>query len=382
MDILSKVYKALKALVTRKVTIECDRIPYHFENVPYKKIINWILVEISIFFKPDRPWGMPTHLQIEPSTYCNIKCALCPVTEGMDRPAGNMDWDLFKKLIDEAGDYVFLILLWDWGEPFLNPSIYKMIAYAKTKGIKIVSSTNGILFKEEKHADEVIRSGLDSIIFAIDGISQETYEHYRQGGDLESAMDGIRMIVRRKRELKSKTPFINFRFIVMRHNEHEIPELYDLVKSIGVDALTLKTLNPYSNDTYVDNRTDIEQMVTEFVPLDEKNRRFNYSEDGVTRIRRKNNPCKSLWNNPFIHVDGTVCACTYDYNEKYPFGNMGKSSFKNIWFGADYRRMRSQFRRAWEKHPFCNECTYAYEGGSCYNESVRDPYFFGEMTNA
>ena len=109
-----------------------------------------------------------------------------------------MDFNLYKKFIDEIGDYVFLILLWDWGEPFLNPSIYEMISYAKQKGIKLVSSTNGHLFKEKEQADKLIASGLDTIIFAVDGISQETYEPYRQGGSLESVLQGIRTVVARE----------------------------------------------------------------------------------------------------------------------------------------------------------------------------------------
>jgi sulfatase maturation enzyme AslB (radical SAM superfamily) len=178
--LISKSYQAIKALATRQVRIECDRIPYHFHNVRLKKLLNWMVVETSIYFKPEHPWGWPTHLQIEPTTFCNLRCTLCPVTVGMDRPGGHMDFDLYKKIIDEVGGYVFLILLWDWGEPFLNPSIYEMISYAKQKGIKLVCSTNGHLFKKREETEKLISSGLDSIFFAVDGISQETYEPYRQ----------------------------------------------------------------------------------------------------------------------------------------------------------------------------------------------------------
>ena len=112
-NVILNFYKAIKALVTRSILIECDRIPYQFHNVPFKKILNWIRVEASIFIKPSEPWGFPTHLQIELSDLCNIKCAFCPVTEGMGRTEGHMDFTLFKKIIDETGDYVFLILMWD-----------------------------------------------------------------------------------------------------------------------------------------------------------------------------------------------------------------------------------------------------------------------------
>ncbi len=98
-----------------------------------RKVLNWLLVETSLSFKPSRPWGLPTHLLIEPTNYCNIRCTLCPVTEGLNRPRGHMNLNIFKKLIDDVGEYVFLILLWDWGEPFLNHQVYEMIHYAKQK---------------------------------------------------------------------------------------------------------------------------------------------------------------------------------------------------------------------------------------------------------
>ena len=81
--LMARFYQAIKALATGQLTIECDRIPYHFHNVPLKKILNWMIVETSIYFKPDHPSGWPTHLQIEPMTHCNLSCALCPVTVGM-----------------------------------------------------------------------------------------------------------------------------------------------------------------------------------------------------------------------------------------------------------------------------------------------------------
>jgi radical SAM protein with 4Fe4S-binding SPASM domain len=370
-----KSYQAIKALATRQVRIECDRIPYHFQGVPLKKILNWLAVETSIYFRPGHPWGWPTHLQIEPTTFCNLRCALCPVTVGLHRPGGHMDFNLYKKFIDEIGDYVFLILLWDWGEPFLNPSIYEMISYAKQKGIKLVSSTNGHLFKNREQADRLIASGLDSIIFAVDGISQETYEPYRQGGSLESVLQAIRTVVARKRDLKSKTPLINFRFIVMKHNEHEIPRLKELAKSLEVDALTLKTLNPVNQDPYSENPSQT-RIHNEFLPEDHHYRRFKYDSTGQNVIRVQRNACKQLWNNPVIHWNGTVCTCTYDPKDKYVLGDLRQQTFKDIWHGAPYCGLRRRFRRGWNQLPLCGECSYAYEGGNCYNQIIAEAFFF------
>lgn len=371
-DLIFKLYKAIKALVTQRILIECDGITYEFRNVPLKKILNWILVETSILLKPAKPWGWPTHFQIEPTNLCNLRCTLCPVTEGMDRLSGHMDFDVFKKFIDEVGDYVFLIILWDWGEPFLNKSIYDMIKYAKKRSIKIVSSTNGHIFSTEDHAEKVVRSGLDSLIFALDGISQNTYEHYRKGGDINKILSGIKRVVATKRKLNSKKPFINLRFIVMEHNEYEIPKLKDFAKSLGVDALTLKTLNPH--DEFI-----TEEEARNFMPKSPVFQRFKYDPISHSRIRRKQNPCKALWNNPIIHWDGKVSPCTFDPNDAYTMGDMTKDNFYTIWRGTPYLQLRSQFHEDYKKIKQCSECTYAFKGGTLSKETVLPACFFNEI---
>ena len=95
-NLLKSVWTAVKALATRRVEFGCDRIPYRFDNVSRKKILNWILVEASARVRVAKPWGYPTILQVEPTNQCNLHCTLCPVAEGLDRPSGMMDPALFR----------------------------------------------------------------------------------------------------------------------------------------------------------------------------------------------------------------------------------------------------------------------------------------------
>ena len=375
-SIISKSCLALKSFLTREVQIQCDRIPYYFHNVPIKKMLNWILVEASILVKPRRSWGWPTHIMMEPTTHCNLKCALCPVTKGLMRPKGHMDYGLFKKVIDEIGDYLFFVLLWDWGEPFLNPASYDMISYAREKGIKVISCTNGHPFLEDKNVEKVILSGLNTLTIAVDGASQETYERYRKGGNLDSVLRGIRKIVAKKRELGIKTPIVNLRFIVMKHNEHEIPLIKDLAKLHEVDVLTFMTLNPYIDAIYCENNVTTKENEDNFLPESYIHRRFNNTQNGEARVKLENNPCKHLWNNPVVHWNGMVCPCTYDYHEKYVLGNLNRDTFNAIWFDLPYQNIRSQFRKNWEKLLLCRECSYGYAGGDLGREAISGVFYF------
>jgi len=363
--------QAILGLIRRRVLLKSDAIPYLFENVPRRKLLNAILTESSVYFKPLRPWGWPTHLMVEPTNYCNLHCALCPVAKGFERPQGMMDFSMFKKLLDEVGQFIFTLQLWDWGEPFVHPLVYNMIAYAKSMGIKVISSSNGHMFSRKEHAERLVRSGLDTIIFAIDGATQQTYELYRQGGRLETALEGIRQVVSAKNALGSVTPTVNFRFIPMAQNEHEIPLIRQLAVELGVDVLSFKTLNNCQQDPYKDKTED----GSEFFPQQDHFRRFRTSAGGQ-RIRRRRNPCKQLWNNPSIHWNGNVCACSLDPQDRCVLGDLNHQSFREIWHGAIYRRYRREFREDWNKMPTCGECSYAYQGGSLFCETIAEAVFY------
>jgi MoaA/NifB/PqqE/SkfB family radical SAM enzyme len=365
------VYKVLRALLTRRIGFDVDLIPFEFEGLSLKKIINWALTEGSVRFKPARPWGFPTISQIEPTSHCNLRCRVCPVTTGSGRPSGDMDWGLFKRTIDELGEYLLLILFWDWGEPFLNPHAYEMIRYARRWGIKVMASTNGHIFVSRKHAQEVVESGLDVLVFSVDGITQETYQRYRATGNLESVFEGIRRVIDARKVLKSKTPIVNFRFIVMRHNEQEIPQLEAIGRSLGVDALTLRKFYPIPNF-----REGGMGEKSEFLPSDARYQLPEYSQEDLRPTRIAKNPCRNLWNCPTIHWDGTVCSCFMDFNEERPLGTLKRQSFREIWHGLAFRELRKDFRKRWEELALCRECSCGFKGGDVGRQSNAEIVLF------
>jgi radical SAM protein with 4Fe4S-binding SPASM domain len=286
-----------------------------------------------------------------------------------------MDPSLFRRILDEAGPYAFTLLLWDWGEPFVNPHIYDMIAYAKTKQVKVISSTNGHIFAQPDRAEQLVRSGLDTIIFAVDGMTQASYERYRQGGTLETALEGIRQVIAARTRFGTCTPTVNFRFIVMDQNESEIPLVRELAPRLGVDVLTFKTLNHSLQDPYKDTAPAVAARGIAYAPRQERFRRFRTNASGE-RLRRRHNPCKQLWNNPSIHWSGAVCPCSFDPQDKYVLGDLTRQNFHDVWHGEPYRKLRREFRSHWDQMHLCGECSYAYEGGSLSCETIADAIFF------
>ncbi|MGA2935642.1 MAG: radical SAM protein [Syntrophobacteraceae bacterium] len=348
----------------RRICFEADGIPVAVQNVSLKKIINWVLTEASVFFKPSRPWGFPTLIQVEPSNHCNLRCPFCPVTLGMGRELGHMKLDMFKEIIDQLRDYLLLILFWDWGEPFLNPNAYEMIHYACQCGIKVISSTNGHVFASGDHARKVVQSGLDALIFSVDGITEEAYRRYRDQGRLETVLEGIRKVVAEKKRLKVKRPIVNLRYIVMRHNERDIGALREFARSLGVDMLVLRRYH-----TAHSGHQSSAGWESQYAPSEVKYRIPAYSDEDGQPVRISRNPCRNLWNCPTIHWDGTVCSCFADSCEKHPLGFLARQQFGDIWNGADFQDLRREFRNHWQELPLCGICTYGFEKGDIGQDS-------------
>jgi MoaA/NifB/PqqE/SkfB family radical SAM enzyme len=275
-----------------------------------------------------------------------------------------MDFDLYRRLIDEIRAYVLVLMFWDWGEPFLNSRAFDMIRYARQAGIKVVCSTNGHVFANPDRAREVVESGLDVLVFSVDGITQETYQRYRAQGKLETVLAGVRNVVMEKRRASSRFPLVNLRFIVMKHGQHEVARLREFARPLGVDVLTLRRFHSVPRE---------EESEEDLVPDQVQYQLPARAPGGRRAIRVQRNPCKNLWNCPTIHWDGTVCSCFMDYRQQRPLGSLTESSFREIWRGASYGGVRRAFRRDFL---LCRECAFGFEGGDIGREANAEAVFF------
>src|ERR1043165_9266150 len=172
--------------------------------------------------------GMPMSISIEPTTSCNLRCPECPSgLRSFTRPTGMLKDELFKNVIDQLHSTLSYLIFFFQGEPYLNPKFLDMVRYASSKDIYTATSTNAH-YLDDDNARKTIESGLDRLIISLDGTTQETYESYRVGGNLEKVINGTENILRWRKELKSRTPHVVFQFLVVRPNEHQESDVYAL----------------------------------------------------------------------------------------------------------------------------------------------------------
>jgi len=292
-------------------------------------------------------WGLPMTISIEPTTACNLRCPECP--SGLrifSRETGNLKEDFFRSTIDDLYKDLIYLIFYFQGEPYINPKFLEMVKYASDKGIYTITSTNGHFLNDE-NARKTIESGLDRMIISVDGTTQEVYENYRKEGKLETVLQGARNVVKWKKELKSSTPHIIFQFLVVKPNEHQIPEIYKLAKEIGVDEVKLKTAQVY----------DYEQG-NELIPTIDKYSRYKQKEDGTYMVKNELlNHCWKLWHACVITWDGLVVPCCFDKDATHRLGDLKQFKFREVWKGESYQAFRTSLLKGRDQIDICTNCT-------------------------
>ena len=292
-------------------------------------------------------WGVPMTVSIEPTTACNLKCPECPSgLRAFSRPTGNLKEDFFRKTIDEIYKELIYLIFYFQGEPYINPKFLEMVRYAHEKGIYTITSTNGHFLNEE-NARKTIESGLDRLIISVDGTTQDVYENYRIAGNLEHVLQGARNIVKWKKKLGTKKPHTIFQFLVVKPNEHQIPEVYKLAKEIGIDEVKLKTAQVYDYE----NGNDL-------IPTIDKYARYRQKVDGTFEVKNELlNHCWKLWHACVITWDGMVVPCCFDKDADHRLGDLKASPFKTLWYGRPYNNFRKQLFKGRDQIDICTNCT-------------------------
>jgi MoaA/NifB/PqqE/SkfB family radical SAM enzyme len=301
----------------------------------------------------------PLKLVLEATNVCNLSCTACFTGLGENgRVRSAISLDFYRKVLDEIGDTLLEIEFYNWGEPFLNKSIYTMIAEANAKGIATLISTNfSVPFDEEK-AEAVVRSGLTSLGLSLDGATQENYEKYRRGGNFALALRNAQMVIDAKRRLGSKTPNVVWSFHVFPHNVDEVDTARSMAEAMGADEF-----HASKGLTYGDEWQD---------------ERYNYFIPRYVPMR-----CGFLWNYAVIHNDGGVAGCCGAFYQEDDLGRMatvpggpGAATFAEVWNNASFQAVRGLYADKTEDATpscggLCDECpqTLTYQAALEHTEA-------------
>lgn len=278
----------------------------------------------------------PRYYEIETVNACNAACKMCTVNKWGRNDDPFMSDVLFRKMADELTDYrdiVRTVNLSRDGEPLLDRKLEEKIAYLKKGGIRHVTFSTNAALLTKKRAESLLDSGLDEIMFSIDGLKKETFEKIRQGLKFEKIVGNVLQFIKLRDQTVSKVK-IRVRMVIQRENLSEVEEWGGYWRSVlqRQDSVHAKNVHSWANTLE------------------------NY--EAVKETDKLTTPCTSTFSTMIIRYNGDVTICPLDYDFKFVNGNIMDQDIKDIWQqGAHFRKFRELHLQGMrDEFDFCKGC--------------------------
>lgn len=305
----------------------------------------------------------PAHLTVETSSFCQLRCPVCPTPHALERK-GNFPLEVFKTLLSQV-QWRLDTMYFGWsGEPLLNRDVPTMIRLAVDRGIKTHLNTNGMLVG--RLAEQILDSGLGFIGVDLDGKNQETLVQYRVRADWQEIVSGVERLTCLKKARGLPTPVVSLQMIVMKQTEHQIDDFVALASRLGADQAFLKSFNIDLGSWMSDD--DHRRMAERFLPSDRTYSRYEF-KDGRVQVRPEilKAKCPEAHGGMTILQNGDVVLCCLDFKANHVLGNILKTPLVEIWRSEAYREIRKAVDA--RVLDLCKMCTFP--GVSRFNQTIK-----------
>jgi MoaA/NifB/PqqE/SkfB family radical SAM enzyme len=342
-------------------------------DLEFEKYLNLLVALMDRRAGEDVVRATPYELTIDPSTTCQLSCPYCELGNGtIRRPRALLDPALHERMLDQVGRKAFIGWYFSTGEPLLNKRLPEVLSQARARGIFTIVSTNLSLPLTDERIDALLRSGLGVLSVSIDGASPETYRRYRSGGDFALVIGNVRRILARRAALGLREPLVEWRFLVFRHNAHEVPEARRHARELGVDLLEFFPgyAPPDAPDGAVQRTTEpLSEPIVSGPALDRaKERRdapLRMLAPGASGGRRDgpippeilHRKCDWLYFGTTLFPSGAVSPCCVSNNAPDDFGAItDETPFAAVWNNANFREARRSFAHGERTGLVCARC--------------------------
>jgi MoaA/NifB/PqqE/SkfB family radical SAM enzyme len=296
--------------------------------------------------------SLPIHLMIEPTTRCNLACEMCEHAHWNESET-DLSFDAFKAIIDQFPALRSLDLT-GIGEALLNHDFFRMIEYAKARGIRVRFNDNATLLKKDA-VERIVHLGVDEIHVSLDGATKSTFERIRVGAKWEKVLGGIDALIAAREANSSAHPDIFFIMVLLKDNLAEVPLLVELAAALRVRHVTIQGLLDFGAGlaTASDNPLAFDAMRSDAVFADARARAVRHGVDlALPRTSPARERCVLPWAQTYVLRDGTVLPCCL-YGQKlrraevtrlHGHGNIFDTPFHDIWNNEKFRRIRRDLK--------------------------------------
>jgi AdoMet-dependent heme synthase len=195
---------------------------------------------------------------------CNLRCIHCRATATELSSPTDLPTRTALNIIDQIAAAANPILVLSGGEPLYRSDIFQLARYATDKGLRVALATNGTLVTKDV-ARMIVDSGVRRVSISLDGADPLTHDSFRGiPGAFEAAVRGLQ-------NLKALGMSVQINMTIARHNAHQLPDVLQLARNLGADALHTFLLVPVG--------CGVDIAAEQMVPPEEYERMLNWFYD-------------------------------------------------------------------------------------------------------
>jgi MoaA/NifB/PqqE/SkfB family radical SAM enzyme len=319
---------------------------------------NTLLNRVERFLKRERLVSLPTIMQLEISSACNLSCSICARAEFPYGP-GNLSLELIGSLTP-LFPYLQKLILHGYGEPMAHPKFVGLMDIVAPFSCEKSFYTNGTMLAGTK-AEAIIKGGVTEITVSIDSPAKASFERIRTGASFDRVIDNVGAFIDRRNGLGKRRPRVTIAAVAMKDNVEELPDLVDLAFDLSADALEINYLMAYKKELvekslFFDRRRA--NAALREVQKRAVHRRIDvrlpelFAVDDAPAPPRPQRTCLRPYDFTYIGYDGNVRPCCFPL---LYLGTIAETDFREIWNGPGYRGLRRSFADG-APPEFCRAC--------------------------
>jgi MoaA/NifB/PqqE/SkfB family radical SAM enzyme len=283
------------------------------------------------FILPDA--SLPPSITLEFSGFCDLKCKYCN-NHYKKRIKGFLDKSILDKLINNYGRRKINTVIVGGGEPTLNPS-FEELSYKLAKVSKYLCITTNGQWSDTQLADIILKTPYTQVDISLDAGGKEMYEYSREEASYDRIINNIDYLIKKKKEVKSKTLIVirlMIRPSISNCFKTELREWRKKVDLVLPQYIIKSDISDYTEDVYMP----------------------------VYYINKSTPRCTLPFKELSIRWNGDVPVCTYAdnrYPEQLIIGNINYDNIVNIWNSESFIKLRKAHRhQVYKDVSFCNQC--------------------------
>ena len=323
----------------------------------------------------------PLMLAFEVTTVCNLHCIRCE-RRAIDPAHLNhhMTEETFERLSVLFPYVRGISIVGGLGEPLLAPNFWRFVRRMKSSGTQVQYFTNGTRWTADAMR-KTLETGIDAVVFSMDGLSATTYERLKTGAQYDRSLDRINEFLNIRRETGGQTK-LTLNCAVQRDTLAEMLPLLQFAADSGIDMVWYTGVITHRADEQKDShlKLPLEQLREHFESVAAAAESLEVAIRLPAGQLKSRQLCLDLWTNLYVFYNGDVCACPHFREHKTYFfhvdgtrvvnearelpdtilGNAHHVDVRTLWDGEKHRKMRARML-AGRPAPPCCEGHFSYD---------------------